>query len=170
MGSCGGYSLGKPNQGQKNMKRRSFLQLTFHFNLAAVFLNNSVHDRQPEAGATLGRLRRKEGLEDPLLDGRRNAAAGIDHINGDPLWGFADVVASETDGVEIGTRVYGYLPPASHLLVQPTRVDERGFRDARDYRQALPSPYNVYALTTADPAVAMTSRRRSGAANAEGGC
>ena len=27
-----------------------------------------------------------------------------------PLWGFADVVASSTDGVEVGTRVYGYLP------------------------------------------------------------
>jgi NADPH:quinone reductase-like Zn-dependent oxidoreductase len=69
-----------------------------------------------------------------------------------PLWGFADVVESGTDGVEAGTRVYGYLPPSSHLLVQPARVDERGFRDGRDYRQALPSPYNVYALTTADPA------------------
>ena len=68
-----------------------------------------------------------------------------------PLWGFADVVESSTDGVEVGARVYGYLPPSSHLLVQPGRVDERG--SATDaHRQALPSPYNVYALTTADPA------------------
>jgi hypothetical protein len=44
------------------------------------------------------------------------------------------------------------LPPSSHLLVQPARVDERGFRDGSAHRQALPSPYNVYALTTADPA------------------
>jgi hypothetical protein len=69
-----------------------------------------------------------------------------------PLWGFADVVASRTDGVEVGTRVYGYLPPSSHLRVRPARVDERGFRDGSEHRQALPSPYNVYALTTADPA------------------
>jgi NADPH:quinone reductase-like Zn-dependent oxidoreductase len=69
-----------------------------------------------------------------------------------PLWGFADVVASRSDGVEVGTRVYGYLPPSSHLLVQPVRVDERGFRDGSAHRQELPSPYNVYALTTADPA------------------
>ena len=48
--------------------------------------------------------------------------------------------------------MYGYLPPPSHLLVQPARVDERGFRDASAHRQHLPSPYNVYALTTADPA------------------
>jgi hypothetical protein len=69
-----------------------------------------------------------------------------------PLWGFAEVVASRADDVEVGARVYGYLPPASHLLVRPGRADDRGFRDASAHRQALPSPYNVYALTTADPA------------------
>src|SRR6266542_1650420 len=69
-----------------------------------------------------------------------------------PLWGFADVIASAADGVEAGGRVYGYLPPASHLLVRPGRADSRGFRDASAHRQALPSPYNVYAMTTGDPA------------------
>jgi hypothetical protein len=69
-----------------------------------------------------------------------------------PLWGFAEVVASRADGVAVGTRVYGYLPPASHLLVRPDRADERGFRDAAEHRAALPSPYNAYAATTADPA------------------
>jgi hypothetical protein len=69
-----------------------------------------------------------------------------------PLWGFAEVVASRAEDVDVGVRVYGYLPPASHLLVQPGRADDRGFRDASAHRQALPSPYNVYALTTADPA------------------
>ena len=69
-----------------------------------------------------------------------------------PLWGFADVVASRAEGVEVGARVYGYLPTASHLLVQPARADARGFRDASAHRAALPSPYNAYALTTGDPA------------------
>jgi hypothetical protein len=69
-----------------------------------------------------------------------------------PLWGFAEVVASAADGVEVGGRVYGYLPPASHLLVRSGRADARGFRDASPHRAALPSPYNVYALTTGDPA------------------
>ena len=36
-----------------------------------------------------------------------------------PMWGFAEVERSEADGVEPGTRVYGYLPPSSHLLVHP---------------------------------------------------
>jgi hypothetical protein len=68
-----------------------------------------------------------------------------------PLWGFAEVVASRAHGVEVGGRVYGYLPPASHLLVRPGRADARGFRDSSPHRQTLPSPYNVYALTTGDP-------------------
>jgi hypothetical protein len=31
-------------------------------------------------------------------------------------------------------------------------VDERGFRETAEHRATLPSPYNTYALTTADPA------------------
>ncbi|WP_406730200.1 DUF2855 family protein [Streptomyces sp. NBC_01794] len=67
-----------------------------------------------------------------------------------PLWGFAEVVASRVDGVEPGSRHYGYLPCASHLLARPGRVDERGFRDASPHRKTLPPPYSAYALTTGD--------------------
>ena len=69
-----------------------------------------------------------------------------------PLWGFAEVVASRAQGVEQGQRVYGYLPPASHLLVRPDAVGDNGFRDVTPHRTSLPSPYNAYALTTGDPA------------------
>src|SRR5258705_1507971 len=69
-----------------------------------------------------------------------------------PLWGFTEVVESTVDGVEPGQRLYGYLPPAEPLVVRPGRVDERGFRDVSEHRAHLPSPYNVYALTTGDPA------------------
>ena len=69
-----------------------------------------------------------------------------------PLWGFADIVASAVSDVPVGGRVYGYLPPASHLVVRPSRADTRGFRDASPHRAQLPSPYNAYALTTGDAA------------------
>ncbi|MEO3774022.1 DUF2855 family protein [Micromonospora sp. B9E7] len=69
-----------------------------------------------------------------------------------PLWGFAEVVASTVAGVEAGQRVYGYLPPAGHLLVRPDRVDASGFRDASPHRAQLPSPYNAYRSTSGDPA------------------
>jgi Protein of unknown function (DUF2855) len=77
------------------------------------------------------------------------AAPGLGIV---PLWGFAEVIESRAERVETGSRVYGYLPSASHLLIQAGRADERGFRDVSAHREALPSPYNVYALTTADPA------------------
>ncbi|GAB3845110.1 hypothetical protein GCM10029963_22970 [Micromonospora andamanensis] len=69
-----------------------------------------------------------------------------------PLWGFAEVVASTVAGVEAGQRVYGYLPPAGHLVVRPDRVDGSGFRDASAHRADLPSPYNGYRSTVGDPA------------------
>jgi len=68
-----------------------------------------------------------------------------------PLWGFAEVVISAVPGVEAGQRVFGYLPPASHLVVRPDRVDAAGFRDASAHRAGLPSPYNAYRATTGDP-------------------
>ncbi|MGP4001785.1 DUF2855 family protein [Streptomyces sp. 8N706] len=67
-----------------------------------------------------------------------------------PLWGFAEVVSSRVDGVEPGSRLYGYFPSGSHLRVRPGRVGERGFRDTTPHRATLPSPYNAYALTTGD--------------------
>ncbi len=69
-----------------------------------------------------------------------------------PLWGFAEVERSRVTGVDEGTRVYGYLPTSSHLLVEPSKVDAAGFRDASAHRQHLPSPYNGLTTTAEDPA------------------
>jgi hypothetical protein len=69
-----------------------------------------------------------------------------------PLWGFAEVEVSDVPGLEVGTRLYGYLPTSSHLVVQPEKLDERGFRDATAHRQPLPAPYNRMTAVTHDPA------------------
>jgi hypothetical protein len=69
-----------------------------------------------------------------------------------PLWGFATVEASKSDGLREGERFYGYLPPSSHLLVEPASLTEFGFKDASAHRQPLPKPYNVYQATATDPA------------------
>jgi hypothetical protein len=68
-----------------------------------------------------------------------------------PMWGFAEVEASEAEGVETGTRVYGYLPPSSHLLVTPKSVNGNGFADGSPHRAALPSAYHRYLATGGDP-------------------
>ena len=81
------------------------------------------------------------------------AAAGLGRKWGlAPLWASTDVAESTVEGVEPGQRMYGHLPPAGHLVVRPGRVDARGFRDTSEHRAGLPSPYNVYALTSGDPA------------------
>lgn len=69
-----------------------------------------------------------------------------------PVWGFADVVDSEHDEIATGTRVYGYLPPSTHLVVAPGRVSARTFLDTSPHRAALPAAYNSYTRVTGDPA------------------
>jgi hypothetical protein len=64
-----------------------------------------------------------------------------------PVWGYADVAASQADGVPEGTRVYGYFPCASHLVVRPDRASETDFVDASPHRQGLPAAYNRYLRT-----------------------
>jgi hypothetical protein len=67
-----------------------------------------------------------------------------------PVWGFGDV-AADGAGLERGARAFGYWPPATHLVVKPERVNERGFVDASPHRASLPAAYNSYAFVAADP-------------------
>jgi hypothetical protein len=64
-----------------------------------------------------------------------------------PVWGFADVVASEASGVPEGARVFGYLPSASHAVVRPDRASETDFVDASPHRLELPGAYQRYLRT-----------------------
>jgi hypothetical protein len=68
-----------------------------------------------------------------------------------PVWGYADVISTTNDDVPSGTRVYGYLPMSTHLVVTPGRVDPQSFVDASLHRAGLPSAYNSYQRVDADP-------------------
>jgi hypothetical protein len=68
-----------------------------------------------------------------------------------PVWGFATVERSQASGVEEGTRLYGYLPPSSHLVVTPVGVDGGSFVDGSPHRAALPSAYHRYLASDGDP-------------------
>ena len=68
-----------------------------------------------------------------------------------PVWGFATVVASAVEGIAVGERFYGYLPTATHLIVQPDRVNAGGFVDGADHRAGLPAVYNQYLRCSSDP-------------------
>ncbi|HSV59579.1 MAG TPA: DUF2855 family protein [Variovorax sp.] len=67
-----------------------------------------------------------------------------------PAWGFADVVASNVEGVAVGERFYGYFPIASHLRMSPVRVTPRGFYDGAPHRSELVSAYNQYMRCSQD--------------------
>ena len=72
-----------------------------------------------------------------------------------PVWGFADVVESRAEGLNLGERIYGYLPMATHAVLQPARVSSNGgtssFVDAAEHRRELHPVYNQYTRCAADP-------------------
>ncbi len=68
-----------------------------------------------------------------------------------PVWGFADVSESRAAGVEVGQRLYGYFPMATHLVVQPARIAAHGFVDGAAHRRELPAIYNQLLRCDADP-------------------
>ncbi|OBK13641.1 DUF2855 family protein [Mycobacterium asiaticum] len=70
------------------------------------------------------------------------------------VWGYAHVEESRHRDLAQGMRVYGYLPCASHLLVVPDRINEKGFVDAAPHRAALPSAYQGYRDVQTDPVYA----------------
>ena len=75
--------------------------------------------------------------------------AGWGHM---PAWGFAEIVSTTVEGLTIGERFYGYWPIATHLVVEPVRVTERGFYDGSQHRLDLVSAYNQYQRNSTDAA------------------
>ncbi|WP_339799188.1 DUF2855 family protein [uncultured Marinobacter sp.] len=69
-----------------------------------------------------------------------------------PAWGFAEVMESTVEGVDVGERFYGFWPVATHLVMQPVRVSPRGFYDGTPHRLELTSAYNQYQRIGTDAA------------------
>ncbi len=67
-----------------------------------------------------------------------------------PVWGFAEVVASQHDGVGLGERYFGFFPMSSYLTVE-AKPNAGGLRDIAEHRLSLPKAYNQYFLTDRDP-------------------
>ena len=69
-----------------------------------------------------------------------------------PMWGHAVVEASEHPDIAVGERVYGYLPMASHLRVEPGNISAGSFSDMAAHRQPMSPIYNQYRRLANDPA------------------
>ena len=67
------------------------------------------------------------------------------------VWGYAHVQDSRHPDLAAGMRIYGYLPCASHLLVDPDRINDKGFVDASPHRAMLPAAYQNYRSVETDP-------------------
>lgn len=68
-----------------------------------------------------------------------------------PMWGHAIVEASEHPDIAVGERVYGYLPMASHLRVEPGNISNGSFSDMAAHRQPMSPIYNQYRRLANDP-------------------
>lgn len=69
-----------------------------------------------------------------------------------PVWGYAEVIASAHPQVPVGQRVYGYLPMATHLTIEPAQVTAHSMLDGAAHRQAMSPIYNQYTFADQDPA------------------
>ena len=65
-----------------------------------------------------------------------------------PVWGFADVIESRAPGIDVGERLYGYFPTATHLRLRPGKISEQRLVDTAEHRKDLPAVYNAYARTS----------------------
>jgi Protein of unknown function (DUF2855) len=68
-----------------------------------------------------------------------------------PVWGFADIVASNHPDIKTGERLYGYWPMASHLVMTPGNVKDQRLSDAAPHRAELPPVYNNYQRVNNEP-------------------
>jgi len=67
-----------------------------------------------------------------------------------PCWGFASVTETRVPGLAVGERVWGFLPMATEVVVQPERLTAMGFMDAAAHRQDLAAVYNSLSRCAAD--------------------
>ena len=67
-----------------------------------------------------------------------------------PVWGFARVVESAHEDLEVGRRVFGFLPMSTELVIDADRVGPDGVTDAAAHRAPLAATYNRYVTARAD--------------------
>lgn len=68
-----------------------------------------------------------------------------------PMWGFATVIKSTHLDVQVGEKVYGYLPMASHLIIKAGKTSATHFFDVSDKRKSISPVYDNYVRCATDP-------------------
>lgn len=68
-----------------------------------------------------------------------------------PVMGYADVIASNSEQIKVGERVWGFMPMATHLKILAGRINETGFSDISPYREGLAPLYAAFERTSSNP-------------------
>jgi hypothetical protein len=61
-----------------------------------------------------------------------------------PMWGFAEIVESKNQNLDVGERLFGYFPAADSLVLSPIKISDQSFSDGKEHRKELPPVYNNY--------------------------
>ncbi|TDN21278.1 DUF2855 family protein, partial [Lactobacillus crispatus] len=61
---------------------------------------------------------------------------------------------SQHADIAVGERLFGYLPMATHLVIEAAGVTPKGLRDGAAHRQEVSPVYNTYSRVSGDPAFA----------------
>lgn len=68
-----------------------------------------------------------------------------------PVWGYGEVTQSNCADVNVGQRIYGFLPIADNFDMRPVKLTPHGFQDGMEHRTQLHSLYNGLTFTDKDP-------------------
>ena len=67
-----------------------------------------------------------------------------------PVWGFGRVTESRHQDIEVGERLYGYLPMGTHLVLSPGKLRDDQLRDMSAHRAELSAVYNSYSRVSGE--------------------
>ena len=77
--------------------------------------------------------------------------AGDSDVGIVPAWGVATVTESRHESLAVGEVLYGYVPMADRMVLQPASVNAREVVDGSPHRAGLPGTYQRYARLAVDP-------------------
>ena len=68
-----------------------------------------------------------------------------------PVMGFATVISSNNGQIQVGEKVWGFMPMATHVKILAGRISNTGFSDISPYRDGLAPLYAAFERVKSNP-------------------
>ncbi|MFQ3194387.1 MAG: hypothetical protein ACI9N3_001205 [Colwellia sp.] len=68
-----------------------------------------------------------------------------------PVMGIATVISSNNDQIQVGEKVWGFMPMATHVKILAGRISDSGFSDISPYRDGLATLYAAFERVKSNP-------------------